>query len=334
MKKKGSGMALMVYPQDPSNASSSTAVFVKVNHDGSAVMYNGATDLGQGSNTVLVQIASEVLGIPVQNIRFITSDTELTPYDEGTGASRTTYIVGRAVKDACEQARETLFRAAARHLGFADHRKFYIRCGLICLDTFPDINISVKEAAYLSERVHGFPVLGQATYATLSSKEDQENGHCRHYEKHTYATQMAEVEVDTGTGEIRILKFVAVHSCGLAINPMLVEGQIQGGVAQGIGQAMMEELIESHTDGRLLTNNFAEYHLPTAMDMPENFLVDYVEIPDKDGPFGALGVSEPASAPTLAAIHNAVCSALGFRINALPLTPERVLLAIKQHEKQ
>jgi CO/xanthine dehydrogenase Mo-binding subunit len=332
MKKRGIGIACMVYPQDPSNPSSSTGVFVKVNQDGTAVLYNGSTDLGQGSDTVLVQIASEILGIPVEEIRFITSDTDITPYDEGTGASRTTYIVGSAVKEACEKARGVLYEAAAKKLGFADSRKFYIEGGNICLDTFPDIFIPVKEAAYLSERVHGFPVLGMATYATLSGKEDEENGHCRHYEKHIFATQIAEVDVDTETGEIELLKLVAVHDCGRAINPMMVEGQIQGGVAQGIGYALMEELIEDAEDGRLLTNNFAEYHIPTAMDMPREFIVDYVEIPHKNGAFGAGGVSEPTAAPTAGAIANAVADALGFRIDRLPLTPERVLLAIYQHE--
>ena len=333
MKKKGKGMACMVYPMDPANRSSSTGVFVKVNHDGSAVLYNGSTDLGQGSNTVLVQIASETLGIPVERIRFVTSDTELTPYDEGTGASRTTYIVGHAVKEACEKARNVLFEAASKHLNFYDPRKFYVRNGTIYLDTFPRVNISVAEIAYISERVHGFPVLGSATYGTLSNDTD-EDGQVRNFEKHIYATQIAEVEVDTETGEISVLKFVAVHDCGRAINPMLLEGQIEGGIMQGLGYAFMEELVEDKINGSLINNSFRDYHLPTSMDLPEHTIVDYIEVPDKDGPYGAIGVSEPTPSPVAPAIANAVFDAVGIRLCTLPFTPERVLKAIRDVQIQ
>lgn len=334
MKQRGTGMALMIYPQDPSNLSSSTGVFVKVDCDGTAVLYNGHSDMGQGSATILVQIAAETLGIPMEKIRFLTADTVTTPYDEGTGASRTTYIVGRCVKDACEQAKAILFQAAARKFGFADSRKFAVQAGEIYLDTYPQIHVSVAEAAYLSERVHGFPVIASASYATLSSEEDPENGHCRHYEKHAYATQIADVEVDTDTGEVTVLKLVAVHSCGRAINPMMVEGQLHGGVEMGLGQALSEELVEAHDTGRMITNNLRDYTIPTAVDMPCDLQVDFVEALDKDGPYGALGVGEPAPVPTAAAIHNAVCAALGFRINTLPLTPQRVLTEILRHEKE
>ena len=327
---RGVGIALMIYPQDPSNPSSSTGAFVKVDSDGSAVVYNGHSDVGQGSATILTQIAAETLGIPVEKIRFLTADTVTTPYDEGTGASRTTYIVGTCVKNACEKCREILFKAAALHFGFADHRKFAIQNGEIYLDTYPDLHISVAQAAYLSERVYGFPVIAADSYATLSSAEDPENGHCRHYEKHAYATQIAEVEVNTDTGEISVTRLAAAHSCGRAINPMMVEGQIQGGIQMGLGQALMENLIESRDDGRVVTNTLRTYQIPTAVDMPRELKVAYVEVHDKDGPYGALGVGEPAPVPTPGAIHNAVCNALGMQINRLPLTPDRVLLAMEK----
>ena len=333
-KLRGRGMSMMIYPQDPSNLSSSTGVFAKVDSDGSAVIYNGHSDVGQGSATILTQIAAETLGIPVEKIRFLTADTVTTPYDEGTGASRTTYIVGTCVKNACEKCRELLFQAAARHFGFADWRKFDIQNGEIYLDTYPDIHMPVAQAAYLSERIHGSPVIAAESYATLSSAEDPENGHCRHYEKHAYATQIAEVEVDTCTGEVEITRLAAAHSCGRAINPMMVEGQIQGGVQMGIGHALTEELLESRKDGRVITNNLRSYQMPTAKDMPKVFKVDYVEVLDKDGPYGALGVGEPAPVPTPGAIRNAVCDALGIWMDRLPLTPERILLALEAKNKK
>ena len=240
--------------------------------------------------------------------------------------------MGRCVKDACEKCKTQLFQAAARKLGFADYRKFVIQKGEIVLDTYPDIHISVADAAYESERVQGFPIMAAESYSTLSSVEDPENGHCRHYEKHAYAAQIADVEVNTRTGEVTVQKLVAVHSCGRAINPMMVEGQIQGGVQMGLGQALTEQIFESHEDGRVMNNNLRGYQIPTSVDMPKHFIADYVEVLDKDGPYGALGVGEPAPVPTPAAIRNAVCDALGFAINELPLTPEKILLEWDRHQ--
>ena len=330
MKKKGKGMACMIYPMDAANKSSSTGVFVKMNHDGTAVIFSGSTDLGQGSDTVLMQIAAETLGIPVTDIRFITSDTEITPYDEGTGASRVTYIVGHAVKEACEKARDILFAAASRKLGIPDPRKFYVKNGYIYFDTFPSVNVSVKDAARISEREHGVPVLASATYGSISNDTDKETGQGRNFEKHIFATQIAEVEVDTETGHVEVLKFVAVHDCGRAINPMLLEGQIEGGVMMGIGYTFLEEMIEDTATGELLNDSFRDYQIPRATDLPKKLIVDYVEVPDKDGPYGALGIGEPTPAPVAPAIVNAVYDAVGIRFTQLPITPEKVLKALKQ----
>lgn len=328
-KRRGIGAACVIYPMDPANKSSSTAVFVKIFHDGSAVIYSGATDLGQGSNTVLMQIASETTGIPMDKLRILTSDTETTPYDEGTGASRSTYIVGSAVKRACEDAMTELFRSAAWKLHFADPSKFYAKNGTIYLKSFPEKNISIAEAAWISERERGFPPVGKATFGTLSDAGDPETGHCRNFEKHVFGTHICEVEVDMGTGEIEILRYVAVHDCGRAVNPMLLTGQIEGGISMGLGQALFEEMQEDPATGRLLNNSFTDYLLPTSMDMPRQLITDYVESPDEDGPFGALGIGEATPCPVLPAISNAIYDAIGVLIPELPLTPERVLKAIR-----
>lgn len=333
MKKKGVGVACVIYPMDPANKSSSTAIFVKIQHDGSAVIYSGCTDLGQGSNTVLVQIASETLGISISKIRLITSDTELTPYDEGTGASRATYIVGNAVKAACEDTREQLFLAASRLLEFPDTRKLYAENDRIYVKTFPEANVGIPDAAWASEREYGFPIIGKATFGTLSTATDTETGHCRNFEKHVYGTHIAEIEVDTETGIIDVTRYVAVHDCGRAINPMLLTGQIEGGISMGLGQAMFEDLREDPVSGALLNNSFTDYLLPTSMDMPKEMICDFVEYPDEDAPFGALGIGEATPCPVSPAIANALYDAIGVRIYELPMSPQNVLKAISEKQR-
>ncbi len=152
-----------------------------------------------------------------------------------------------------------------------------------------------------------------------------DDGHALLYERHTFGTQIAELDVDPDTGEIAVQKIVAVHSCGTAINPMLVEGQIYGGVQMGLGQALMEQMLEN-SDGTVRTNTFSECHIPTASDMPPVFVTRIVEDAVEDGPYGAGGMSEGTPSPTAAACHNALSNALGVRFTSLPLTPERVLL--------
>ncbi|MDI6707352.1 MAG: molybdopterin-dependent oxidoreductase [Bacillota bacterium] len=332
MKRKGKGIACMIYPMDPSGKSSSSAAVVKVNHDGTAVVFIGAPDLGQGSTTVLAQIAAEELGIRFEEVRMIVADSELTPYDEATGASRVTYIVGNAVKRAASKARQILLEAAARKLNIIDAEKLVAEKGIIYFDGYSHLNISIADAAWASEREFGKPIVAADSFGTVGIGLDPETGQGKVFEKHIFATQIAEVEVDTETGQVEILKVVAVHDCGRAINPLLVEGQIEGGVSMGIGYALMEEMIEDDETGELLNNSFVDYHLPTAMDMPKDLVVGIVECPDKDGPFGALGIGEPTPCPTAPAIINAIYDAVGVKIRDLPATPEKVLKAIKGKE--
>jgi len=324
----------MIYPMDPSGTSSSSAAVVKVNHDGTVVVYVGSPDLGQGSTTVLAQIAAEELGVKFEDVRMIVADSELTPYDECTGASRVTYIVGNAVKRAASKAKRILFEAAARKLDIIDAEKLVAKKGLIYLDGYPQLNISIGDAALASERVFGKPIVAADSFGTVGVGLDPETGQGKVFEKHIYGTQIAEVEVDTETGKVDILKIVAVHDCGLAINPMLVEGQIEGGVSMGIGYALMEEMIEDKETGKLLNDSFVDYYIPTALDMPKDFVVGIVECPDKDGPFGALGIGEPTPCPTAPAIINAIYDAVGVTIRDLPATPEKVLKAIKEKEEK
>ena len=325
-------MANMLYPQTTSSPAGSTAVYVRMNFDGTVVLYTGATDVGQGSDTYLAQIAGETLGVGIEDIRVISSDTVYTPYDEGTAASRLMYIVGRCVKDACEKARMMLLDAAAWQLRITQPDKLYIENGSVRLDTYPDICISVKEAARIAQNILGTPVQGAATFTNITTPINSTNGHGYIYEKFVYATHIAEVEVDTETGIIDVLKYVAVTDCGRVVNPLLLESQIEGGISQGIGYALMEELVEAQTDMKLLTDTFSDYHIPTFSDMPPVLITDYIQFPDKDGAYGAKGASEPASVPVAPAITNAIKNTIGIRFDTLPVTPECVLLAILERE--
>lgn len=332
-KKRGIGMAAMIYPHDSCGVSGATSVFLKVDSDGSAVLYSGLSDVGQGSKTALSQLAAEILGIPMEKITFIAGDTHTTPYDEATGASRTTFFCGHCVKKACEKARTQLFEAAGRMLGIPRPEKFYIQDGVIYLKTFPEYHVTVAEAAYAAERVYGRPILASATFSSFSTPADPETGHALMFERHTFGTQIAEVDVDVDTGEIDVLKIAAVHSCGTVINPNLVEGQIYGGVHMGLGQALMEEMYERE-DGSVASNTFSEYHILTAADMPKTMRSGIVEHPVEDGPFGAGGMSEGAPSPTAPAVANAVANALGIRFTTLPLTPERILTALEARRQR
>ena len=331
MKKRGKGIACMFYPNGSTGKANASSAFLKVNHDGTAVLYIGATDIGQGSDTCMAQIAAETLGIDVHKIRVISADTELTPFDSGTGACRVTYIAGNAVKEAAERARDILLDAAARKLGLIHSNQLEIRDGEIVLRYWPDKHISVAEATRYSERVLGKPVISTGSYSPATMPLDAETGQGMPFEVSIYATQLAEVEVDTDTGEVTVLKLIAVHDCGHMINPMLVEGQIEGGAVMGLGYGLMEQILEDPDKGGIRNYSLATYQVPTVTDVPEQLIVDCLEIPEIKGPYGAKGVSEPTCNPTAPAIVNAIYDAVGIRLTSLPATREKVLLAL--HER-
>ncbi len=325
MRKRGRGVAWMAYPIGFTAYANPSAAFVKVNQDGSAVVWTGAADVGQGSTTALAQIAADALGVPLERITMVTSDTLHTPMDLGSVASRVTYIAGNAILRACTQARQVLLEVAAEELGIGPEG-LESRGGWILVRDLPERRVPLAEIARKAEAVKGRPPIGAGSYNPPTTFLDPETGQGKPYNTYVYATQIAEVDVDTETGEVRVLRLVAVHDCGRAINPLLVEGQIQGGMAMGMGYALSEEMVVQ--GGQVLNTKFADYLVPTAMDVPP-MVVDLVEVPDPSGPFGAKGVGEPALLPTAPAIVNAIYDAVGVRIRELPVTAERVLAALR-----
>jgi nicotinate dehydrogenase medium molybdopterin subunit len=326
MKRRGRGIACMWYPIGFTVSANPSAATVKVNEDGSATLLTGTVETGQGSLTVLAQIAAEELGVATDDVHVVSADTDATPMDTGAIASRTTYVTGNAVRLAAARAKDILFETAAAMLGVvpgeleARDRKIQVR-------SYPLRCVGIGEAALRAQTVNGQPPIGTASWNPPTVPLDPDTGQGKPFATYVYATQIAEVDVDDETGEVEVLRVVAAHDCGTPINPMLVEGQVEGGIAMGVGYALQEEILFDAA-GRQINSNLTNYIMPTALDMPE-IEVDIVESRDPTGPFGAKGVGEPTSVPTAAAILNAIYDAVGVRLTTLPATPERVMEAIK-----
>ncbi|MBI3097256.1 MAG: molybdopterin-dependent oxidoreductase [Planctomycetes bacterium] len=279
---------------------------VKIDDFGKATVVVGATDIGQGMETVAAQMAAEELGVPLEAVRIAPADTDVRPWDVGVHASRTTFIAGNAVRAAAKDAKRQI-EAARTALGLPP-------------DTPYD---KVVRSEHFRDQ--GSLVIGRAYFDPPNAMVDAENkGNVS--AAYVFGAHAAEVEVDVETGQVRVLRVVAAHDVGRAINPMYVEGQIEGGVMQGIGYALLEEVILR--EGGMSNPNFLDYRMPGPQDMPSIETV-IVETNDPSGPFGAKGIGEPPLVPVAAAIANAVANATGVRLRELPMTPERVWRALR-----
>ena len=331
MKRPGRGIACMWYPIGFTVAANPSSAVVKVNEDGTATVLTGTVEVGQGSLTVLGQIAAQELGISADDVYVVSADTDVTPMDMGPIASRTTFVTGNAVRLAAADAKSTLFEVAAEMLGIepveleaVDHR--------IRSKTFPDKQVALAEVATRAQIVRGRPPLGSASFNPSTVPMDPETGQGKPFATYVYATQIAEVEVDDETGEVEVLRICAAHDFGTAINPSLVEGQIEGGIAMGIGMALAEEILFD-AEGKQINSNLTNYLIPTSLDVPR-LEVDIVQSYDPVGPFGAKGGGEPTLVSTIPAILNAIRDAVGVRITDLPATAEKILMAIKEKKRQ
>jgi CO/xanthine dehydrogenase Mo-binding subunit len=300
-------------------------------HDGTVNLAVGSSDIGQGSSTVLAQIAAETLGVPLASIAVRSADTETTPYCVGTYGTRVTYVCGNAVKKAAAEAKEILLGTAAELLQ-TDADKLAIRDGMICVVEEPEKALSLGDAVGYSIFMKGQPVLTSATYSPHVIPIDPETGQGEPAAAYTFGAQIAEVEVDTETGEVTVSKVIAAHDVGKAINPALVENQIEGGIQMGIGYALMEEVKVDGT-GSILTPDFTDYLMPTALDVP-HIEVICVETNEPSGPYGAKGIGEAVTCPTAPAIINAIYDAVGVWVRSLPATPERVLAALQEAQEK
>jgi nicotinate dehydrogenase medium molybdopterin subunit len=326
MKKRGRGMACMWYPIGFTVAANPSSAIVKMDEDGTATLLTGTVETGQGSLTILAQIVAQELGIATDDVTVVSADTDATPMDTGAIASRTTYVTGNAARLAAEKVKLMMFEVAAPllkvkpdQLEAKDHK--------IVVKGFPQRNMHIGDVANHARTVTGEPPIGSASFNPATVALDPETGQGKPFGTYVYATQIAEVEVDDETGEVEVLRIVASHDCGTPINPMLVEGQVEGGISMGVGFALQEEIL-FNAQGVQINPNLTNYIMPTSLDMPE-VEVDIVDNYDPSGPFGAKGVGEPTLVPTAACILNAIYNAVGVRINSLPATAEKVFNAIQ-----
>lgn len=333
---RGKGIACM---HKSTVTPSSSAAFVKLNEDASVTLLCSAVEMGQGSSTILAQIASEELGIPVEKISMVRPDTDVTPYDMASVSSRSTFFVGNAVRRAAADAREQLLQIAAEILE-ANPQDLVIEAGKVMVRGVPEKAIPIAElplgeAFYVGAkgRGRGRPVLGRGSFTVEDATPlDRETGQGKNPSAFwMYATQAAEVEVDPRSGRVKVLRISSAHDVGKSIHPVAIEGQIQGALVMGVGTALFEEM--ELEKGRVKNPSFAEYKLPSALDAPEMIPIIVEEL-HAQGPYGAKGLGEPALAPTAAAIANAIYAAVGVRVKDLPITPEKILEGLRKKENR
>jgi len=288
-----------------------TTITIKMNNDGTAVLLTGTHDLGTGSRTILAQIAGEVLELPPRHIEVIEADTDVTPYDMGAKASRTTYIGGNAAILAAGNLRKQLISEGAAILDL-EPSELGIENGAVVSITdkkircsYTDIVVSAQTGKHGSQR----DLTATESYESLIAVK-------------SYAAVFTEVEVDLETGKVKVLEVLPVHNSGRVINPVLFEGQVCGGVHMGLGFALSEEMLIDSATGKLTNPNFKKYKMFRATDMPE-INIAKVESPEETGPFGAKSIGECATDGVAGAVVNAVSHALGnIRLDRMPLTPE------------
>jgi CO/xanthine dehydrogenase Mo-binding subunit len=298
--------------------------WIGVEMDGSVVIRCGVPDLGGGQVNSLCQIAAEILGVPLEDVTIYSTDSALTPLAGTTTATRQLYMSGNAVFQAASAVREVLLDRASKHfeeqpddLDMAD--------GVVFVKDHPDDSLPLADLVAICA-AEGLPLSNLALFkAPFNATLDPDDLKGDVFPDFTFGAHAVEVAVDTETGEITLLKSVACHDIGRAINPVAVEGQIQGGSAQGLGYALIEEV--QVEEGIIQTPSLSEYLIPTSNDIPITEAI-VLESGTGVGPFGAKGIGEPALTPAAPAVANAVANAIGARIHDLPLTPERVLTAV------
>ncbi len=330
MKKQGRGIATIMFGfgygegfPDHSIASA------EIEDSGKILIRTAAADVGQGVLTTLTQIAAEVLKVKPGVIRIIPGDTHLTKNSGSTSATRQTFFTGNAVKEASEGLLSNIYHYASIEFR-SNHAELGIKDGYIFRNDNPNNKLSYWQLAERVKEKEG-NLKAEASFFPHTDKPDPKTGQGEKvYVAYTFVTQVIEVEVDTDTGIVEVLNAYTAADIGKAINPKNVEGQIEGGTVQGIGMALMEEQVIK--EGITLNPDLTGYLIPTSIDIP-HFTTRLVENEDSGGPFGAKGIGEPATIATSPAIANAIYDAIGVRIFDLPITPGKILKALKEKRK-
>jgi 4-hydroxybenzoyl-CoA reductase subunit alpha len=311
---------------------STSGAQVKLHEDGAVTLFTGVTEIGQGSDTILAQIVADELGIELEDVRVLSSDTELTPVHAGSYSSRGAYWGGKAARAAAADAKRQLFGVASNLLEAAPEdliardRRIFVRGS-------PDRSIRIRDvvlASMITAAGDGNPIMGKGYYRAPVDYVDFETGEGNVTNAYSFESQIAEVEVNPETGKVKLINMVVAHDIGIAINPMAVEGQLEGSVSMGMGQVLYEKSIRKN--GRFQNSSFVDYSLHTSMDMADVESI-LVATENPNDPFEPKEAGEGTQVATPAAIANAIYDAIGVRIKELPITPEKILKALEGKRK-
>ena len=315
--RRGVGVGCMWYGIGNTSMSNPSAMRVGLSREGRLTLYNGAVDIGQGSNTIMAQVCADALGVPVATLRIVMGDTDRTLDAGKTSASRQAFVSGNAAKKAGEDLRAKLLRLA----NVGEGAVLELGMGKVTFrEASREFGVDLTKLPPLTPE--GDVLIGEGRFDPPTTPLDSD-GQGIPYATYGFAAQMAEVEVDIELGTVKVRRIVAAHDVGRAINPQQVEGQIHGGIAQGLGLALMEEYLPGRSE------NLHDYLIPTVGDMPD---IEVIIVEDHEplGPYGAKGIGEPALIPTAPAILGAIRHATGIRLTRVPATPDRVLAALQR----
>jgi CO/xanthine dehydrogenase Mo-binding subunit len=328
--KRGRGIAALNYPTGMNLGGDPSQALIYMQPTGGFVVKLACTDLGQGLKTVVPQMVAETLGVPLESVNIETGDTDSAPHDMGQFASRSTHRVGNAVIMAAKEAKKQLLEVAADEME-ASPEDLVISDGEIFVRGVPSKKKSVFDVALAATFKHGKTVSGRGIFLKQNHGVDPETGACDPDSTEAHCTTVADVEVDTETGDVKVLKLWSAYEVGRAINPKMVQGQIVGGSVMGIGIATKEASFPNYPQFDPHPGSFSEYMMMGAADVPE-MESTILEMGSVDGPFGVKGVGEMTANSPLPAIVNAIYDAVGVWITDLPVTPEKVLRALEEKE--
>ena len=328
-KLRGTGMAAVNYPTGMNLGGDPSQALVHATTSGSFVVTLAATDLGQGLRTVIGQIAAETLGVPFDAVVVDTADTDTGPHDMGTFASRATHRVGNAVIAAAREARASLLDVAADELEVSAEELVMDGEGGLHVAGVPARSVKVADIAALAQFKYGRTISGRGSYMKPKSEVDPETGAMDPDSTEAHACTVAEVEVDTDTGEVTVLSIRSAYEVGRQVNPALVEGQIVGGAWMGMSHALYETTAPYYPAMDHMPRDFSEYLMPGPPELPRIESV-VLEVPSSNGPYGVKGIGEMTANSPIPAIVNAIHDATGLRIDSLPVTPEKILRGLDE----
>ena len=328
-KVKGVGIAAVNYPTGMNLGGDPSQALIHATTTGTFVISLASTDLGQGLKTVIAQIGAEALGVPFENVLIDTADTDTGPHCMGTFASRATHRVGNAVMQAAQEARKVMMEVAADELEANPDDLETDGEGNIRVKGSPDRSVHIIDVALAAHFKYGKTISGRGIYMKSKSDVDPETGKMDPDSTEAHACTVAEVEVDTETGEVTVLSLKSAYEIGRVVNPALAEGQIRGGSVMGMAHALYETTHPYYPSVDHMPGGFSEYLLPGMAELPEIESV-ILEYPSVNGPYGVKGFGEMTANSPIPAIVNAIYDAVGVRITDLPVTPEKVLRALEE----